>query len=151
MSFAAYRMMHWPTGIENCDSGFITHSRADFVPGVTSHTDDLDSDWQPRREIGPVPNLVVTAGNVLEVYVVRVQEEGGRESRSSGEVRRGGIMDGVSGASLELVCHYRYVSISFLVCQNIHAPWSSFLRAPQFLFFFFSCCVSFSTSQQKLM
>lgn len=107
MSFAAYRMMHWPTGIENCDSGFITHSRADFVPGVTSHTDDLDSDWQPRREIGPVPNLVVTAGNVLEVYVVRVQEEGGRESRSSGEVRRGGIMDGVSGASLELVCHYR--------------------------------------------
>ncbi|KAA0049896.1 cleavage and polyadenylation specificity factor subunit 1 isoform X1 [Cucumis melo var. makuwa] len=107
MSFAAYRMMHWPTGIENCDSAFITHSRADFVPAVTSHSDDLDSDWHPRRDIGPVPNLVVTAGNVLEVYVVRVLEEGGRESRSSGEVRRGGIMDGVSGASLELVCHYR--------------------------------------------
>ncbi|XP_023520837.1 cleavage and polyadenylation specificity factor subunit 1 isoform X1 [Cucurbita pepo subsp. pepo] len=107
MSFAAYRMMHSPTGIENCDSGFITHSRADFVPRVTSHADDLESDWPPRREIGPVPNLVVTAGNVLEVYVVRVQEDGGKESRSSGEVRRGGIMDGVSGASLELVCHYR--------------------------------------------
>lgn len=109
MSFAAYRMMHWPTGIENCDSGFITHSRADFVPRVTSHTDELESDWPPRREIGPVPDLVVTAGNILEVYVVRVQEEGGRESRSSGEVKRGGIMDGVSGVSLELVCHYRYV------------------------------------------
>lgn len=100
--------MHWPTGIENCDSGFITHSRADFAPGVTSHSDELDSDWPARRQIGPVPNLVVTAGNILEVYVVRVQEEGGRESRSSGEVKRGGIMDGVSGASLELVCHYRY-------------------------------------------
>lgn len=126
MSFAAYRMMHWPTGIENCDSAYITHSRADFVPAVTSHSDDLDSDWHPRRDIGPVPNLVVTAGNVLEVYVVRVLEEGGRESKSSGEVRRGGIMDGVSGASLELVCHYRYapcfvhvyptISILLLAC-----------------------------------
>ncbi|KAM1054442.1 hypothetical protein ACFX2I_001784 [Malus domestica] len=110
MSFAAYKMMHWPTGIENCASGFISHSRADFVPRMPQiQTDDLESDWPPtRREIGPIPDLVVTAGNVLEVYVVRVQEEdGARGSRASGEPKRGGLMDGVSGASLELVCHYR--------------------------------------------
>ncbi|KAM5557150.1 cleavage and polyadenylation specificity factor subunit 1 [Rosa sericea] len=111
MSYAAHKMMHWPTGIENCASGFITHSRADFVTRIPPiQTDDLDSDWPAaRREIGPVPNLVVTAGNVLEVYVVRVQEQdaGARGSRASGESKRGGLMDGVAGASLELVCHYR--------------------------------------------
>ncbi|KAL6131908.1 hypothetical protein ACLB2K_070281 [Fragaria x ananassa] len=110
MSYAAHKMMHWPTGIENCAAGFITHSRADFVPRIPQiQTDDLDSDWPaPRREIGPVPNLVVTAANVLEVYVVRVQEQDtARGSRASGESKRGGLMDGVAGASLELVCHYR--------------------------------------------
>ncbi|KAF3433103.1 hypothetical protein FNV43_RR24205 [Rhamnella rubrinervis] len=112
MSFAAYKMMHWPTGIENCASGFVTHSRADFVPRIPPiQTDDLESDWSagPRREIGPIPNLVVTAGNVLEVYIVRIQEEdSSRGSKaSSGEPKRGGVMDGLSGVSLELVCHYR--------------------------------------------
>ncbi|KAI4351877.1 hypothetical protein L6164_006183 [Bauhinia variegata] len=108
MSFAAYKMMHWPTGIENCASGFITHSRADFVPRVTPiQTDELESEWPTRREIGPIPNLVVTAANVLEVYFVRVQEEGSGESKSPLQVKRGGFMDGVTGASLELVCHYR--------------------------------------------
>ncbi|KAL6127024.1 hypothetical protein ACLB2K_075069 [Fragaria x ananassa] len=107
MSYAAHKMMHWPTGIENCAAGFITHSRADFVPRISPiQTDDLHSDWPaPRREIGPVPNLVVTAANVLEVYVVRVQEQD--TARGSGESKRGGLMDGVTGASLELVCHYR--------------------------------------------
>ncbi|CAL9008552.1 unnamed protein product [Prunus brigantina] len=110
MSFAAYKMMHWPTGIENCASGFISHSRSDFVPRIPPiQTEDLESEWPTsRREIGPIPDLVVTAGNVLEVYVVRVQEEDGtRGPRASGEPKRGGLMDGVSGASLELVCHYR--------------------------------------------
>ncbi|KAL6123334.1 hypothetical protein ACLB2K_075856 [Fragaria x ananassa] len=110
MSYAAHKMMHWPTGIENCAAGFITHSRADFVPRISPiQTDDLDSDWPtPRREIGPVPDLVVTAANVLEVYVVRVQEQDtARGSRAYGESKRGGLMDGVAGASLELVCHYR--------------------------------------------
>ncbi|XP_043813334.1 cleavage and polyadenylation specificity factor subunit 1 isoform X3 [Manihot esculenta] len=108
MSFAAYKMMHWPTGIENCASGFITHCRADLAPQVPSmQSDDLESEWPAKRGIGPVPNLIVTAGNVLEVYVIRVQEEGTRESRNSREPKRGGVMDGVSGASLELVCHYR--------------------------------------------
>ena len=110
MSFAAYKMMHWPTGIENCASGFVTHSRADFVPRIPPiQTDDLESEWPSGRDIGPVPNLVVTAANVLEVYVVRVQEEPTRESKGPVQVKRGGLMDGVSGASLELVCHYRFV------------------------------------------
>lgn len=121
MSFAAYKMTHWPTGIENCASGFIAHSRADFVPRISPiQTDDLDSDWSAsRREIGPIPNLVVTAGNVLEVYVVRVQEENSRGSRASGEVRRDGVMDGLSGASLELVCHYRScLSLTLALCND---------------------------------
>ncbi|CAI0555612.1 unnamed protein product [Linum tenue] len=67
-------------------------------------TDDLDSEWPSNRSTGPIPNLVVTAGNVLEVYVVRVQHGGSRESRNSGESKRGGLVDGLSGASLELVC-----------------------------------------------
>lgn len=101
--------MHLPTGIENCASGFITHCSADSAERMpTIQTDDLDADWPPEHAAGPVPNLVVTAGNVLEIYVVRVQEEGGREARGAAEAKRGGVMVGISGASLELVCHYRY-------------------------------------------
>lgn len=109
MSFAAYKMMHYPTGIENCASGFITHSRADFVPRIPPiQTDDLDTEWPARREIGPIPNLIITAANVLEVYIVRVQEEGSRESKGHVESKRGGLMDGLTGASLEIACHYRF-------------------------------------------
>ncbi|KAJ6672931.1 DNA REPAIR/RNA PROCESSING CPSF FAMILY [Salix viminalis] len=108
MSYAAYKMMHWPTTIDTCVSGFVTHSRSESAQAPQLHTDDLDSDWPSRRRrgggIGPTPNLIVASGNVLELYVVRVQEEG---ARSSGELKRGGVMDGVAGASLELVCHYR--------------------------------------------
>ncbi|WRX18337.1 Cleavage/polyadenylation specificity factor [Theobroma cacao] len=108
MSYAAYKMMHWPTGIENCASGFVTHCRADFTPQIPlNQTEDLESEWPARRGIGPVPNLIVTAANLLEIYVVRVQEEGRREARNSTEVKRGGVLDGVSGVSLELVCNYR--------------------------------------------
>ncbi|XVF12380.1 hypothetical protein REPUB_Repub08aG0112500 [Reevesia pubescens] len=108
MSYAAYKMMHWPTGIENCASGFLTHCRADFTPQIPLNpTEDLESEWPPRRRIGPVPDLIVTAANLLEIYVVRVQEDGSREARNSTEVKRGGVMDGVSGVSLELVCSYR--------------------------------------------
>lgn len=108
MSYAAYKMMHPPTGIENCASGFITQCSADFVPQIpTIQPDELESDWPATRSIGPVPNLVVSAANVLEVYVVRVQDDGSRDSKASTEIKRGGFMAGVSGASLELVCDYR--------------------------------------------
>uniref|UniRef100_A0A1J3GZ37 Cleavage and polyadenylation specificity factor 160 kDa subunit n=1 Tax=Noccaea caerulescens TaxID=107243 RepID=A0A1J3GZ37_NOCCA len=111
MSFAAFKMMHWPTGVENCASGYITHSLSDStlqIPIVSG--DDLEADWPaPKRGIGAVPNVVITAGNILEVYVVRVQEElnCSQEPRNSKLAKRGGVMDGVSGVSLELVCHYR--------------------------------------------
>jgi cleavage and polyadenylation specificity factor subunit 1 len=111
MSFAAYKMMHWPTGIENCGSGFITHSRSDSAPRISpiQTTDDLDSDWPPHRgDFGPIPNLVVTAANILELYLVRIQEDGSnRDTKPSQEPLRGGLMDGLAGASLELVSHYR--------------------------------------------
>ena len=108
MSYAAYKMMHWPTGIENCASGFVTHSRADFAPQIAPiQTDDLESEWPAKRQIGPLPNLIVTAANILEVYMVRVQEDDSRESRASAETKRGGVMAGISGAALELVCQYR--------------------------------------------
>jgi cleavage and polyadenylation specificity factor subunit 1 len=105
MSYAAYKMMHLPTGIENCASGFITHCTSDFTPQI--QTDDLDSDWSPAKGVGPLPNLIVTAGNVLDVYLVRVQEEGSSGRDGAAELKRGGLMTGITGASLELVCHYR--------------------------------------------
>ncbi|CAM8965121.1 unnamed protein product [Rhodiola kirilowii] len=108
MSFVAHKILHPATGIENCASGFITHSRADCAPPVPPlQPDELDSDLAPRRGLGPIPNLVVSAGNVLEIFIVRVQEEDGRDTKVVSEVKRGGVMDGVSGASLELVCSYR--------------------------------------------
>lgn len=109
MSYAAFKMMHWATGIEDCAAGFITHSPADFAAQMPPiQADDLESEWSPKRRIGPIPNLVVTAGNVLEIYLVRIQEDdGGPASRPGGEQRGVGITDGLSGARLELVCHYR--------------------------------------------
>ncbi|KAK6936358.1 Cleavage/polyadenylation specificity factor, A subunit, C-terminal [Dillenia turbinata] len=68
MSYAAYKMMHWPTGIEHCASGFITHCRADLHPKIPPiNSDDLESDWPTTKGIGPVPNLVITAANILEM------------------------------------------------------------------------------------
>lgn len=108
-------MMHWPTGVENCAAGYITHSLSDStlqIP-IVSSGDDLEADCpNSKRGIGPLPNVVITAGNILEVYIVRAQEEGNtQESRNPKLVKRGGVMDGVSGVSLELVCHYRYLCI----------------------------------------
>ncbi|XXG43165.1 hypothetical protein AAC387_Pa01g3267 [Persea americana] len=109
MSYAAFKLMHCPTGIENCDSGYITHSAADFptqIPPI--HSDDLDPEWPAaKRGIGPIPNLIVTAANVLEVYIVRAQEEDGRTARPPGDAPRSRVLAGVAGASLELACHYR--------------------------------------------
>ncbi|KAJ8650097.1 hypothetical protein MRB53_003120 [Persea americana] len=109
MSYAAFKLMHCPTGIENCDSGYITHSAADFptqIPPI--HSDDLDPEWPAaKRGIGPIPNLIVTAANVLEVYIVRAQEEDGRTARPPGDAPRSRVLAGVAGASFELACHYR--------------------------------------------
>lgn len=114
-------MMHLPTGIENCASGFITHSSADFAPQISPiQPDDLDSDLSSATKgVGPVPNLIVSAGNVLEVYVVRIQEEGSSSREGAGETKRGGVMAGVTGASLELVCHYRFTPISSFPLHTI--------------------------------
>ncbi|VFQ77558.1 unnamed protein product [Cuscuta campestris] len=98
-------MMHLPTGVENCAAGFITHSAADFFPLV--QTEDLDSDWPSPKPIGAVPNLVVSSANVLEIYAVRLQQATVRESNKPLEAKRGGVMEGISGASLELVCHHK--------------------------------------------
>lgn len=115
MSFAAFKMMHWPTGVENCASGYITQSLSDStlqIP-IVSGDDDMEAEWpNHKRGIGPLPNVVITAGNILEVYIVRAQEDGNtQELRIPKLVKRGGVMDGVSGVSLELVCHYRYVFV----------------------------------------
>lgn len=102
MSYASYKLLHPPTGITNCASGFITHSPADFVPPVSP----LDIDAEAvSPSVGPIPNLIVTAAHVLEVYRVRVSEDGGKDVAV--EPLRGGVMAGVAGASLELVCSYR--------------------------------------------
>ena len=113
MSFAACKMMHPPTGIDNCASGFITHSVADFTPKFPPiQTDDLDSDWPSTpKPIGPLPNLILTSANVLELYTLRLLEEAAsRDSKTPIEAQRGGVLAGISGASLELVCHYRSTS-----------------------------------------
>ncbi|XP_073128753.1 cleavage and polyadenylation specificity factor subunit 1 isoform X2 [Henckelia pumila] len=108
MSFAAYKMMHHATGIEHCASGFISHSPADATPRAPELPGDgLDSDWPSSTKlVGPVPNLITVAANVLEVYTVRIQEESSNLMNSK-PAKRGGVLAGVSGASLELVCHYR--------------------------------------------
>ncbi|KAG8083532.1 hypothetical protein GUJ93_ZPchr0015g6659, partial [Zizania palustris] len=114
MSYAAYKMMHWPTGIDHCAAGFITHSSSDAVaftaaagPGPEGDIDSAAAAARPRR-LGPTPNLVVAAANVLEVYTVRIEAaakdgNGGAQSFSSSSA----VLDGISGARLELVCHYR--------------------------------------------
>ncbi|KAK6121924.1 hypothetical protein DH2020_044327 [Rehmannia glutinosa] len=104
MSYAAYKMMHWATGIEHCASGFITHSAADFTPRILPVTaDDLDSDWPAStKPIGPVSNLVTAAANVLEVYTVRIQEESSSsmDSKAAAEPKRGGVLAGVADLAI---------------------------------------------------
>ncbi|CAO2041474.1 unnamed protein product [Urochloa humidicola] len=113
MSYAAYKMMHWPTGIDHCAAGFITHSPAEAAafssaaPATSGPDGDIDSSAAraPRR-VGPTPNLVVAAANVLEVYAVRTVAATGAEDGGA-SLSTGAVLDGISGARLELVCHYR--------------------------------------------
>lgn len=62
--------------------------------------------------MGPTPNLVVAAANVLEVYIVRTDAATGAKDGGS-SLSTGAVLDGISGARLELVCHYRYGGRAF--------------------------------------
>uniref|UniRef100_A0A453AF65 RSE1/DDB1/CPSF1 first beta-propeller domain-containing protein n=1 Tax=Aegilops tauschii subsp. strangulata TaxID=200361 RepID=A0A453AF65_AEGTS len=115
MSYAAYKMKHWPTGIEHCAAGFITHRPSDAAafsapaagPAASSSGADSDADSSAaaaRRRLGPTPNLVVAAANVLEVYAVRAEAAPAAEDGAGGA---SAAFDGILGARLELVCHYR--------------------------------------------
>ena len=112
MSYAAYKMMHWPTGIDYCAAGFITHSPAEAAafsslePSISCPEGDVDS-AAPRaaQRVGPTPNLVVVAANVLEVYAVRTDAVMG--AQDGGTSLSAAVLDGISGARLELVCYYR--------------------------------------------
>ncbi|XP_022735045.1 cleavage and polyadenylation specificity factor subunit 1-like isoform X2 [Durio zibethinus] len=101
MSYATYKMMHWPNGIEYYASGFVTHCIVDFTSQIPlNQTEHLESEWPSRRGIGTVSNLIVTAANILKIYAVRVQEEGSREAINSTKVKPGGVMDGESSGFL---------------------------------------------------
>ncbi|KAL2641921.1 hypothetical protein R1flu_009508 [Riccia fluitans] len=120
MSYAAFKMAHAPTGVENCASAFLTHCPVGTEGEELSQ--DVRSKYGMQRglEEGPpvvssLPNLVISKANVLEVYYIRCQED---HERINGDAavpisaigqpgRRGGTMDGISAAWLELVCHYR--------------------------------------------
>ncbi|KAJ1431356.1 hypothetical protein SESBI_07209 [Sesbania bispinosa] len=106
MSFAAYKMMSWPTGVDNCASGFLTHSRADLATRIIPPLNPDDDDWAPPRprDLPPLPNLVITCANLLEIYHVRIQDQ---PPKAAADSRRATLLDGIAGASLELVCHYR--------------------------------------------
>ncbi|KAM3392829.1 hypothetical protein ACQJBY_013792 [Aegilops geniculata] len=115
MSYAAYKMKHWPTGIEHCAAGFITHRPSDAAafsapaPGPAASSSGAESDADSsaaaaRRRLGPTPNLVVAAANVLEVYAVRAEAAPAAEDGAGGA---SAAFDGILGARLELVCHYR--------------------------------------------
>ncbi|KAG4931362.1 hypothetical protein JHK86_048323 [Glycine max] len=113
MSFAAYKMMQCPTGIDNCAAGFLTHSRSNFV---LLQPDDIDAEWpsRPRHHVGSLPNLVVT---VLEVYVVRLEED--QPPKAAVDSRCGALLDGIVEASLELVCHYRFLFCPLTNAMNL--------------------------------
>jgi len=74
MSYAAYKMMHWPTGIDYCAAGFITHSPAEAAafsslpPTISGPEVDVDSsaarrltdpdvDLPCRRSLALLPTL----------------------------------------------------------------------------------------------
>lgn len=129
MSFASYKMMHLPTGVEHCASGFISHSAADFTSQIHPvSADDLDSEWlTSTKPAGPIPNLITAAANVLEIYTVRLQEDSSSpvDSKNLAEPKRGGVLAGISGASLELVCDYRFfkIYVFMLFLRSFSPTW----------------------------
>ncbi|XP_068634114.1 cleavage and polyadenylation specificity factor subunit 1-like [Aristolochia californica] len=60
MSYATFKMLHWPTGTELRFWIRITYSASIFVPEIPPiQTDDLDSEWPTKRAVGPIPKLVL--------------------------------------------------------------------------------------------
>ncbi|GJP45869.1 hypothetical protein CLOM_g5211 [Closterium sp. NIES-68] len=93
MSYAAYKVVHPPTGVTCCASGFLTRS-------ATAE---------------PLPNLIVSRGNVLEVFSVRSNavggeaEEGGRKGEAGGDGGSSKVAGSnvLPGATLDVVCEFR--------------------------------------------
>lgn len=125
MSYAAFKMVHCPTGVDNCAAAYLTHSAgeadSDAIHPLISGPELIASSgyWAstPREATGGSglpPNLVITKANVIEVFYVRLLE--GDESTANGTngagnpetTPRGGVMAGLSYVKLELACHYRY-------------------------------------------
>ncbi|MCO5599662.1 hypothetical protein L7F22_053767 [Adiantum nelumboides] len=115
MSYAAYKLSHAPTGVENSCSAFLTHS-AGSPAQISIAIDDgvlLQSGAINTPPLPDLPNLVISKANVLEVYRVRIEEADQKSSKAAAgsappsAARRGGAMAGISSAWLELVCHHR--------------------------------------------
>lgn len=127
MSYAAFKMVHCPTGVDNCAAAYLTHSAgeagSDAIPLLTSGPELIASGgyWAstPREATGGSgvpPNLVITKANVIEVFYVRLlegDESSANVSNGAGNPEttpRGGVMAGLSYVKLELACHYRYLN-----------------------------------------
>ena len=125
MSYAAFKMVHCPTGVDTCVAAYVTHSAgetdSDSVPLLLPGAELIASGgyWAstPRDASGGSglpPNLVITNANVLEFFHVRLLE--GDDSTANGihDIRnpettpRGGLMAGLSYVKLELACYYRF-------------------------------------------
>ncbi|CAI5536303.1 unnamed protein product [Closterium sp. Naga37s-1] len=93
MSYAAYKVVHPPTGVTCCASGFLTRSAA----------------------AEPLSNLIVSRGNVLQVFSVRSdavhgEAEGGErkgEAGKDGGSRNDAGNSVLPGATLDVVCEFR--------------------------------------------
>jgi cleavage and polyadenylation specificity factor subunit 1 len=142
MSYAAFKMVHCPTGVDNCAAAYMTHSAgetdADSVALPGAELIASGGYWAstPRDAAGGSglpPNLVITKANVVEVFYVRLLE--GDDSTANGSngagnpetTPRGGLMGGLSYVKLELACHYRFINrlLSWIASFNwlIVAMW----------------------------
>lgn len=123
MSYAAFKMVHCPTGVDNCVAAYVTHSAgetdADSAPLPGAELIASGGYWAstPRDAAGGSglpPNLVITKANVLEVFHVRLLEgddstaNGSNDAGNPETTPRGGLMAGLSYVKLELACHYRF-------------------------------------------
>jgi cleavage and polyadenylation specificity factor subunit 1 len=99
MSYAAFKMVHSPTGVEHCAAAYLTHTAghldttdiASFGPLEFGYWGAGGVSATPKEgggggsgSGGLPPNLVVAKANLLEVYHVRVLLEGDERTSSSG-------------------------------------------------------------------